>query len=268
MIFFNFQSWLDQPPEKKPSEYFQYYQYVCFILILQALLFYLPVYAWRIWEGGRVCNLTGELKEAFSELHDHRRKVLSHSFFSNTNNHNIYFVKYLLCELLNLCNVMGQLFLMDILFNGYFIKFGTKIFDLIRMNDEDRLDPMSTIFPKVTKCPMDSKNMDVVCIVPVNNANEKIYVFLWIWFVGLSVLTSLAVLYRIVTIFSVHLRYALMTLRFRIIPRQDLWILCNNFRIGDWFMFYQVSRNVDSVLLHEFALELSESLNVQSQFVV
>lgn len=38
-----------------------YYQWVSFILLLQALLFYLPKALWQIWEGGRIENLTSDL---------------------------------------------------------------------------------------------------------------------------------------------------------------------------------------------------------------
>ena len=38
----------------KPGEqrvYQKYYQWVCFVLFLQAILFYTPRYLWKLWEG-------------------------------------------------------------------------------------------------------------------------------------------------------------------------------------------------------------------------
>ncbi|KOB65579.1 Innexin [Operophtera brumata] len=32
----------------------RYYQWVCFVLLGQAVMFYIPRYLWKIWEGGRL----------------------------------------------------------------------------------------------------------------------------------------------------------------------------------------------------------------------
>ena len=37
---------------------------------------------------------------------------------------------------------------------------------------------------------------DALCILPLNIFNEKIYIFLWFWMLGLSALTSIVVVYR------------------------------------------------------------------------
>lgn len=52
-------------------------------------------------------------------------------------------------------------------------------------------------------------------ILPLNVVNEKIYIFLWFWFIILTILTSLTVMYRIIIIFSPRMRVYLLRLRFR-----------------------------------------------------
>lgn len=38
-----------------------YYQWVCFVLLGQAVMFYTPRYLWKIWEGGRLKALAADL---------------------------------------------------------------------------------------------------------------------------------------------------------------------------------------------------------------
>ena len=63
---------------------------------------------------------------------------------------------------------------------------------------------MAVVFPKVTKCtfhkygPSGSiQTHDGLCVLPLNIINEKIYVFMWLWFVLPSSITAIFLLYRV-----------------------------------------------------------------------
>jgi hypothetical protein len=43
-------------------KYHKYYQWVCFVLFLQAALFYIPRYLWKSSEGGKIRMLVQELQ--------------------------------------------------------------------------------------------------------------------------------------------------------------------------------------------------------------
>lgn len=45
-----------------------YYQWVCFVLLGQSVLFYTPRYLWKIWEGGRLKTLASDLSKCFRVL--------------------------------------------------------------------------------------------------------------------------------------------------------------------------------------------------------
>ena len=72
-------------------------------------------------------------------------------------------------------------------------------------NPEDRADPMNVVFPKMTKCTFHKygpsgtiTRHDGLCILALNIINEKIYVFLWFWFVSVAMISALAILYRVI----------------------------------------------------------------------
>ena len=96
------------------------------------------------------------------------------------------------------------MFLMNRFFDGAFLTFGIDVLRFLESDQEDRVDPMIYVFPRMTKCTFykygvsgEVERHDAVCILPLNVVNEKIYVFLWFWFLFLGVLSFITVLYRV-----------------------------------------------------------------------
>lgn len=96
------------------------------------------------------------------------------------------------------------MFLMNRFFDGAFLTFGIDVLKFLESDQEDRVDPMIYVFPRMTKCTFykygvsgEVERHDAVCILPLNVVNEKIYVFLWFWFLFLGVLSFFTVLYRV-----------------------------------------------------------------------
>lgn len=87
---------------------------------------------------------------------------------------------------------------------GQFTRYGPAVAAFAMENTPfDRIDPMSRLFPKVTKCTIHTFGSsgspqihDALCVMPLNVVNEKTFVFIWFWLVVLAVIGILAVLYR------------------------------------------------------------------------
>jgi hypothetical protein len=59
------------------------------------------------------------------------------------------------------------------------------------------------------------QNHDALCVLPLNILNEKIFIFLWFWFIILSLLSGLALLYSIgITVYR-PLRQTVLKRRFK-----------------------------------------------------
>jgi hypothetical protein len=56
---------------------------------------------------------------------------------------------------------------------------------------------------------------DALCVLPLNILNEKIFIFLWFWFIILSVLSGLALLYSIVIVTYQPIRETILKIRFK-----------------------------------------------------
>ena len=88
-----------------------WYQWVCFVLFLQAVLFYVPHYLWKSWEGGKLNLIIQGLNEDFIEKpsnSDERRLNLVNYLDRTNGKHNTYVLKFVFCEVLTLVNILIQ----------------------------------------------------------------------------------------------------------------------------------------------------------------
>lgn len=115
-----------------------------------------------------------------------------------------------------------NIFFVDLFLGGAFLKYGTDVIRFSNMNQENRTDPMIEVFPRVTKCtfhkfgPSGSlQKHDALCVLALNIINEKIYIFIWFWFIILSVLSGLALVYSVAVILLPSTRETILKRRFR-----------------------------------------------------
>lgn len=205
-----------------------YYQWVPFVLFLQALCFYAPHLIWRSLEKGRLKVLVhGMQMIALSEfvrqgedlvinksytLHtkiniDRRVGVIKREFLRiyehlHLNNH--FATKLVTCEMLCMFNLLLQVYMTQRFLSGQFVTLGLKF---LHEDFLGKMDALDVVFPKVTKCIFHKygasgtiQHHDALCVMALNVINEKIYTFLWFWYIILFFVTCLAILWRLLTV--------------------------------------------------------------------
>jgi hypothetical protein len=251
-------------------KYHKYYQWVCFVLFFQAMFFYLPRYMWKTWEGGRIKMLVLDLNCPIisEECKNDRKKLLIDYFATNLHTQNFYAIRFFLCEFLNFVNVIAQIFFMDYFLEGEFSTYGSDVLRFTEMEPEEREDPMARVFPKVTKCtfhkygPSGSiQKLDGLCVLPLNIVNEKIYVFLWFWFLFIAVLSGLNLVYRTAVVVMPKFRLLLLRARSRLAPQDEVETITKKCQIGDWFVLYQLGKNIDPLIFKELVSDLAKRLD-------
>merc|ERR1712037_848972 len=105
---------------------------------------------------------------------------------------------------------------------------GSDVWGMMQEDFEERTDPMAMVFPKMAKCTFHKygptgtiQRHDGLCILPVNIINEKIYFFLWFWFVALAIITGAQQVYRLLTVLVPGLQVTRMKSLARAVPEQD-----------------------------------------------
>ena len=156
---------------------------------------------------------------------------------------------------------------MDFFLGGEFTSYGIDVVAMTELEPEQREDPMARVFPKVTKCTFHKfgpsgtvEKFDGLCVLPLNIINEKIYVFLWFWFVIVSIITGVQVIYRMAVLVMPRLREILLRARSRLVPMYKIETICRESRPGDWFLLYQLGKNMDPLVFRDFINDLYKKL--------
>jgi len=88
---------------------------------------------------------------------------------------------------------------------------------------------------------------DAMCILALNIMNEKIYTFIWFWFVILAVITGLDFAFRAAILSLPSLRTAIMRTRLTTPHKDDADLLTQCCSIGDWVLLDFLSKNMDTM---------------------
>merc|ERR1719166_459533 len=196
-------------------------------------------------------------------------------FQESMKSHAGYAVKFFLCEVLALVNVIGQIYFTDMFLGYQFSSYGWDVLSVTAGNPEERADPMNIVFPKVTKCTFHKygpsgtiTRHDGLCILALNIINEKIYVFLWFWFVSVAIFSAVAILYRMVLLLAPGLRASVIQARtlYQVDGDTGREVLsCPHHgwvdQIGDYWVVYLLSKNLPPVAMKELLDELKPVLN-------
>ncbi|XP_037940175.1 innexin inx5-like [Teleopsis dalmanni] len=258
-------------PEDHSTErvYLRYYQWVIMMLLVEALFFYMPSFLWKVWEGQRLKQLCSDVVSTVvpEETYEKRLEMLFKYFTTDYKDiHFCYSAKYILCELLNLIISVINILMLDVFLNGFWGKYVDAVM-AIEKYDWDTWNRLSSlVFPKIAKCEMMKYGSsgtpiiyDNLCILPLNILNEKIFAFLWCWFILMSVVAFFNLMLRFLMILCKCFRLKLIRARARNMPSLNVRQAIHNFSFGDWFVLFKVGSNINPILFRDLIQALYEA---------
>jgi len=191
--------------------------------------------------------------------------------------HRWWAIKFYFCEALNLINVIVQIAVTDRFLGGSFSNFGLEAASWSDIEAEDRVDPMYKVFPRITKCMFHKygvsgtiEKFDALCVLGMNIINEKIFVFLWFWYVVLATLTALNLVMRVFEMMFPSFRFKLVKLeefgvRDKKIHPETLSSVLDHLSYSDWLLLYYLAQCMDktsfSKLVSRMATNLAETVD-------
>ncbi|XP_055609270.1 innexin inx4-like [Uranotaenia lowii] len=256
--------------------YQKYYQWVPFVLAIQAFLFSVPKYLWKFYEGKRMQTLCEDLTSVlYPTSWNVKRKYNTLCYLTQESgkSHTGYALVFLGCEMFNFVVVLVNMMLMNFIFGGFWNSYQPAMRALLSLEMNSWTSYNSLVFPKLAKCdfhmigPSGSKqNFDALCLLPQNIVNEKIFAFLWLWFIILAVVSGGNFGFRLTQVCCESVRFQLLYSQLEPISYQRLKRVVRDASFGYWFILYQMSRNVNKSIMRQIIKELSKcNRSVQSQ---
>jgi len=252
-----------------------YYQWVSICLVGQACLFYLPRAIWLTLEGGLMKHLAKDKQGRVIEDMEEKCDMLLYNYTEHLyNKYNRYFLSFFLCEVLNLFISVCQLMITDKFLGHQFLYYGAEVYRFYNIPEEERelngnYNPMCQAFPRVASCTYfrygaggRQEALQALCILGLNIIIDKIYLLIWVWYVIIISFGSFRLCQRCLQSIALY-RYALLKLKMhRYFKDKDQCegIKCyvSNCSMGDWFVLYQMSKNMNRKLFYMFLNRLAK----------
>jgi hypothetical protein len=122
------------------------------------VLFYAPRYIWKNFEAGHMKMLMEKLDTPIieEEVKTTRLSLLTNYIYETLGFNNFYAFTFFLCEFCNFFIVIFSFYTTDLFINHKFATYGSDVVRYWRsgrgLNGKKIFNPMTTVFPKLTKC--------------------------------------------------------------------------------------------------------------------
>jgi hypothetical protein len=275
--------------------YNSFYQLLSLYMLCFLTFILLPKWLWKIYENGSISYIVNRL--------DDSREAPGTNVDEDTTPAAVlqntvtglklkgFYLFYLIVQIINLCNIICSMWLIDWSLNGHYWIYGLKVFSyhlLTPAEERQKLQvttqkyipklykhitkygpntgPMIKAFPRIIECTYERKGVTGVteelntqCLLLCNNINDKIFLILWILHVMFAIGFVIYIIYHIVLFFCPRLRTR------RLINFRPYYIdtaftdskLLNHISPDMWFILTVLKQNIDPETFKEVLLNIT-----------
>ena len=236
------------------------------MLALHGVLFYVPHWLWTLSEDGRMAAMVQDIRLPVLDRGVLKARVTNLAVYlrQTMGTYQGYFIRFVICDALNVANVIGTIYCIDRFLGHKFLDYGNEVVHYL--SDGAEFSPFTKTFPKQAKCEMDyfgptgtASKVDGLCVLALNVLNEKVYLVLWFWLIFLSVLSSVVFVGRLVLMLVQVFRVPMLQHKAHFKFGREMTRGVNSLQVGDFFLLSLMARNMDvtafRLLLKELARE-------------
>ena len=192
-----------------------------------------------------------------------RSAELTHYVTETLGSYDGYYLRFVLCDALNIVNVISNIVFTNRFLNGEFYSYGSRCLDYFNSANATT-SPMTETFPKLTKCTFQKygvsgtvMKLDAICVLALNIFNEKVYLVLWFWLLALAIITISVFLFRSAFLLMKRFRPGMFQRRALTPHTTDIDDVVRNITVGDYFFLGLLAKNLDITALRLFLVQLA-----------
>lgn len=259
-------------------KYHMYFQWVPFLLFIQAILLSVPT---PVWKGLSGDTLSRYCRDVVESSEDQRQAATRFNRNVKIRDHKSYARNRFLIELIIVGVTTLCFYLSDLILAEDFLNLGMKVGSSLNNRhpsifQQNQTNPLDLVFPKMSKCEFKKFGpggsiipYDILCVMTLNVIHEKVFIFQWFWFVLLLLLQAGNLVWRLVFWSTKWARHH---------PIEKMWDsaylegiseddfkmdvkkLLNKLNYSDWVILVTIGRSVGSKMFTKF---LSSLLQLQ-----
>jgi len=241
-----------------------YYLWVPFVLVLCLAVIKAPRVLWKeVCERGMIAGAVGEtdqpadkIAERFKKL---RRKAVKFHW------------AFFICELLNIVSVIICFTILDTLFGGNFMDYGSKFAAYSRGgsdNNPEDINPMCNLFPSVVSCTVrtggvtgNADKTNILCLLSNNVFNQYYFLIIWYWWVALLAVSALGFVYRLAGIFFSEVSKWVFVCKMEPYGQDRMAARLEKLSSADYFLLGRICQNLKGSQIGQVLLELRKQAN-------
>lgn len=161
-----------------------------------------------------------------------------------------------------------NMIILNVVFHQFWIRYFPAIMTLFTANGPSFNTQASIVFPTTTKCDYrkfgSSGSLeihDALCLLTLNIINEKVFAFIYIWYILLLFISGCNLIVRSVILLSSTIRFKIIqsiSMWSKPLTRKQLQLILHGDNIGDWFIIFLLGQNLNRFVFSDILEELAE----------
>jgi hypothetical protein len=264
------------------NSYINNFHWLGFLLLIQALFFYLPHCLWLSFEKNKIKSLISRINDETlpEEKREDQKQTLVRYLVKNLHNHEFYALQFISFKIINFVNVITQIVISDYFLNGQFIGLG---FHLLMSNtvSQNNYSAYSHVFPRSAICHFSKHSFnfdnqtdsrDILCLLPINLIIEKIFLLLWFWFFSLSSISIFDLISHLFFYISPRIRLLSLKSESHLCDSEQLNSVLRRCKFGDWFLLKILVKNLNAndfrIIISDFSKKYAINETINSEINV
>jgi len=243
-----------------------WYQHGIIILFFNAAVFRIGHQIWKLCEGGLMRKMySDDAKAGNKNVRDEVLEEKMAIYQEMRGNHPYYYAKFVFSQFLMILVVIGIFLFNNFILQGdFFTTYGIKIWQT-PMDEGNANWAMCNMFPIIdTACTVtkggtgfSTNTCTATCRLNQNEYNQYIYLILWYLYSALIIVGVVQLMIEAALYFQSSLRIKWIKKQLGPAMENDTAILerisrNNGDNISDWFILYQIGKNMDKDYFMEF----------------